>query len=432
MPVATLGSTGTHRSPPSDPAGGNNRAETGSRHRAYTVATEGSTGMKRSPPSDPAGRNNRAETEEIGSRHRASKLVVNILIVFKFGNTVATEGSTEMCRGLINVSGIKESCYGDHVSESRILASHEFNEMSRLTLEQQSKLSLSEVARELKNGDECQVNILVTGKERTGKSTLINGLVGAKRAPESDPIMSVTASIKNYVASFHGIAVKLWDTPAITVGAYDEVMRFQALEKNISQVDLVLYCSKMDNLFQKQDTSTIQRLTQVFGHTLWENAIFALTFANKVLPPRNYNDPQARQTFFMERWSMLSKELREALQEIGVPSYIISTVSFIPAGHYNDTSLPNGTSDWPSALLSVSLQSIKNKTNFIRLRVNLDPFLRGSSDHHKFHPRKTVLYCTPVIIGSLLLGLYFKDVFIVLFGVAVGASLGYAVNKKGK
>ena len=64
------------------------------------VATLGSTGTHRSPPSDPAGGNNRAETEEIGSRHRASKLVVNILImtVFIFGYTVATEGSTGMKR----------------------------------------------------------------------------------------------------------------------------------------------------------------------------------------------------------------------------------------------------------------------------------------------------------------------------------------------
>ena len=67
MPVATLGSTGTHRN--------------------------------RSPPSDPAGGNNRAKTEEIGSRHRASKLVINILIMcLYFGYTVATEGSTGMKR----------------------------------------------------------------------------------------------------------------------------------------------------------------------------------------------------------------------------------------------------------------------------------------------------------------------------------------------
>ena len=48
------------------------------------VATLGSTGTHRtrSPPSDPAGGNNRAETEEIGSRYRASKLVVNILVTY--------------------------------------------------------------------------------------------------------------------------------------------------------------------------------------------------------------------------------------------------------------------------------------------------------------------------------------------------------------
>ena len=313
--------------------------------------------------------------------------------------------------------------------------------MSLSALEQQP--SLPEVARELleKNGHR-QVSILVTGKVGTGKSALINGLVGDEVAPESDSIQSATTGINSYIANIHGIAVKLWDTPGITVATDDEVIRFQALQRDISQVDLVLYCLKMDDLrIQKQDTTTIRHFTQAFGSIFWKNAIFALTFANKVLPPRNYNDLQARQAFFRERWGKWAEELRETLQKAGVPSYIVDTVSFIPAGHYNDPSLPDGRGDWLGAFWSTSLLSIKNQGKLILLRVNLDQLKPYDTvqrvPYHSSELEKSSknrLYELLLVYGAptSIIGLagYFLYGFIGIFiGIGIGALLGHGVNK---
>ncbi len=48
-------------------------------------------------------------------------------------------------------------------------------------------------------------------------------------------------------------------------------------------MDVMIYCLKMDDTrFHEDDKRAIQTLTRAFGKKLWNNAVIALTFANKV------------------------------------------------------------------------------------------------------------------------------------------------------
>ena len=266
--------------------------------------------------------------------------------------------------------------------------------------------SISEVAKKLleKKGHR-QISILLIGKLATGRSALINSLIGDEVAPESDSIKSVTTTIQSYVANVHGIAVKVWDTPGITAGAEDELEKFHALEKAVSEADSIIYCLKMDDLrIQRQDVTTIDCLTQAFGTKFWKGAVFALTFANKVLPPRNYNDPQARLAFFRVRWSKWSEELKETLQKAGVPANVIKSVSFVPAGHYNDPTLPDGCEDWINQFWLMCLSSIMHQATPVVLKVhaeNLKPYTPIQMDTYQPSPQPPPQQNLWKIIGIL-------------------------------
>lgn len=295
--------------------------------------------------------------------------------------------------------------------------------------------NLDDVAKELsERSGHRQVSILITGKLGTGKSALINGLAGEEVAPETDSIESVTTEVKDYICSIRGITVKIWDSPGITVGADDEAKNLSSIAECVKEVDLVLYCLKMDDLrIQKQDILTIGHLTQAFGPDFWTNAIFALTFANKVLPPRNHNDPSVCKEFFQDRWMKWSKELKEALYKAEVPHNVVQSVAFIPAGHYSDPSLPDGRTDWLAGFWSICFQSMKNQAQPTLLNLNLEqmkPYQKIDKRDYAPPPvpkqplaleiaRRSIAPGAGALIGVIIGGVAVGPV-----GIAVGAVLG--------
>lgn len=136
---------------------------------------------------------------------------------------------------------------------------------SSLTLQSESDRSIAEVAQcllpILDKSNRREVSILAIGKVGTGKSALINGLIGEEVAPESDH-ESVTTETTDYVTELHGITIQLWDSPGITVDSNDEVPNLADIASQVREVDLVLYCLKMDDLrIQKGDVQTIEHFT---------------------------------------------------------------------------------------------------------------------------------------------------------------------------
>ena len=202
--------------------------------------------------------------------------------------------------------------------------------------------NLSELALQTK-----EVNILATGNLATGKSALVNCLIGEEVAPEGKSLDQETTEVMRYQVTIQGLQFNIWDSPGIEAYAEDELQNMKKIAESVPKTDLLLYCIRMDDaLLRKQDILTINHFTYAFGEAVWNNAVFALTFANMVLPARNKDNPLHRKRHFEEKLQTWTKELHEALKNAGVSEMTVETIPVAPAGYYCEPSLPDDRENW--------------------------------------------------------------------------------------
>ena len=127
------------------------------------------------------------------------------------------------------------------------------------------------------------------GNSSTGKSALINGMIGENVAEESlDTLELGTVNLQVYSHPFGGITIKFWDSPGLqdNVDLDDEYISDMKAQ-GCANADLVLYCIKSNTRFHQEDQESIRNLTEGLGKGIWDNAIFVLTFANDVVARLN-------------------------------------------------------------------------------------------------------------------------------------------------
>ena len=147
----------------------------------------------------------------------------------------------------------------------------------------------------------------------------------------------------------------------------------EKIATKVREADLLLFCTRMDeSRLRKQDLNTIIHFTKAFGEDVWHHTVFALTFANMVVPVHGKNDPVACKQFFDDRLRLWREQLQEALQRAGVDYKDTQKVPIVPIGYYKEPSLPNGQKDWLAAFWSVCLQVMKEQAQPALLKVNLN------------------------------------------------------------
>ena len=144
------------------------------------------------------------------------------------------------------------------------------------------------------------------------------------------------AGIEKYLYEENGVAVALWDTPGFGVDSDEkEEETLQAMARECAgQVDLVLYCIRMDSTRwpRKTDITTIQKMTQVFGPKIWQCCQFVLTFANQVigLCPSG----QDRGEFFNEKMYSFEDSVRKTLMKhANLAEEDVQKVRLVPVGN---------------------------------------------------------------------------------------------------
>lgn len=303
-----------------------------------------------------------------------------------------------------------------------------------MTLQSESDRCIAEVAQcllpILDKSNRREVSILAVGKVSTGKSALINGLIGDEVAPESDheSMITETTELKDYVTELHGITIKIWDSPGITDNG-----ELTNLASKVHEVDLVIYCLRMDDLrIQKEDVQTIEHFTKAFGEEIWTNTVFVLTFANKVMSARSYKDPVSSRQFFEEQLQKWEEQLREAFHRVRVPDDVIDELSFVPAGYSEDIALPNGRKDWLSGLLSVCLQNVKDRAQTELLVVNTarltKPFAEAPADNQNQPIQDVVLNFMNKVVPATAVGGVIGGVVQGPWGALLGGILGAGVG----
>ena len=192
------------------------------------------------------------------------------------------------------------------------------------------------------------VDIMVTGKTGSGKTFLINELVGRKVGEEGEGLERVTNHVEPKKFFLDGT---IWDTPGLTYDEDDEDWCLDEMKKYCSNCNLYIYCVSMQQRrLEASETIAMEELTNTFGKDWWKKVLFVFTFANNIekncplgCDIREYFEGQ------MKRWH---DNLAWKLVDLGVEQKVAEKIMGVPIGyrmpekqHPDPLALP-GISNW--------------------------------------------------------------------------------------
>ena len=124
------------------------------------------------------------------------------------------------------------------------------------------------------------VNILVIGPTGSGKSTLINALMGDTVARVGQGATSVTTEVEEYAGEYEGVKIRVYDTVGFgdTEGKSDEITINEMADAN--KFDLVLICVRMDSRVYGDVRNMFSMLGKKMSKEIWKRSVIVLTFHN--------------------------------------------------------------------------------------------------------------------------------------------------------
>ena len=290
--------------------------------------------------------------------------------------------------------------------------------------------------------DSKSLSILFTGKTGVGKSSLANALVGKEVSPEGVSLDPETLEVSCFNASIAGVDVTIWDSPGLQDRTSNEVQYLENIAMKCKELDLVLYCSRMDDSrIREEDFKAITTLTKAFGDEIWVKSVFTLTFANYVkqaVRGRRAISPPDQKEYFLGRLSQWTAKLREAVEKSGVAHEIASNIPVVPVGYQDNFCLPD-RENWLGDFWLTCLKRINDrakpaliKINVTRLKAAIDGDSSSLTGAHEtpIDVSSNSINDEEIIADTLLAGTYGILLGGILgipagpVGVAIGVALG--------
>ena len=235
-------------------------------------------------------------------------------------------------------------------------------------------MAVSKHVEEYFGSGKSSIMIACVGKLGTGKSALINGIVGRKIAQEGSSAFTETAAITLFeeaiqIGEKREVRIKIWDTPGLGDGFNcNEEEYVKKLSICVAQSDLLLYCLDMRRRMERSDIEEMQRLTKYAGVDVWRNAVFVLTFANKVVPEDEEEDTSKYFQAVLKSWEdAIHRVLTEKVQ---LPGDIADEVSIIPTGYMKHS--PPDRQEWFTPFWKTAFAKTKSSAQPTLLQINID------------------------------------------------------------
>ena len=178
------------------------------------------------------------------------------------------------------------------------------------------------------------LTITVTGRTGTGKTSLMNGLLGKKVDDEGFSLTRGTTHVKSFEAEVQGVRVTIWDTPGLQDGeCKDEEYIKEMIDSGCVDANLKVYCISMSNVrFDESELNALSKFTTEVGVKFWDRCMFVLTFANSYVglcPVKK--DPKEWLVAKIGEWK---KRIKSELRKVGVDESVVEQVSIVPAGYH--------------------------------------------------------------------------------------------------
>ena len=209
------------------------------------------------------------------------------------------------------------------------------------------------------------ISILIAGKMWTGKSTLVNGIVGKEVARVSSKALTETTQIVSYdtQAEIHHellrkkIKVVVWDTPGLGDPFGDDEATAKEIAEKCKETDLLVYCLDIRGRLTNDDATGIDLLTKALQPQLWRHAIFALTHANDVhAQPGKVNVKEDVQEL-NKKLQVWRNAIKCRMERLNIPHDIANDIVVVPTGYRNYQ--PPGCEDWLSTFWAASFSKAK-------------------------------------------------------------------------
>ena len=181
---------------------------------------------------------------------------------------------------------------------------------------------------------DCPIfGILVIGETGTGKSTLINNLLGHDVAEVGHSMESETQCVTPHERSVEGVPVVVYDTPGLDDTSGDDDPKHLEIMKSLldrKKIHLVIYCVKLtENRMRKGLVRTFQEYHKI--GVPWKQTVVTLTFADNIVADT------------AGKISMMQQQLKKTLVDrVGVTSTIVHGLKICPTAKYPTEALPNG------------------------------------------------------------------------------------------
>ena len=214
-----------------------------------------------------------------------------------------------------------------------------------------------EISALLSTGDADVCRVLVIGKSGSGKSALINAISGEELAVESHQRYTGTGVVVHKL-TMNGKHLMIIESPGLFDGSEREEGHVDdmksVLKKYVTKIHLVLYCHPMTSSVTEDDREAMKLFTSALSKEIWNKAMLALTFVNKLTLSSGSSDPIAFADAIHYALEDKSFQIKDTLKSLvpGISEDVVTSIPVVPCGFYKGSEgdsdgyiLPDST-DW--------------------------------------------------------------------------------------